>query len=393
METQLQAIEQRQELKHKESLVAQRFFSLDVFRGLTICLMIIVNTPGKGAHLYPYLVHAKWLGFTLADLVFPSFLFAVGNAMSFSLKKLEFENQKNFLTKVFKRAVIIFLIGYLLYWFPFFSQSPEGALTIKPFSETRIMGVLQRIAICYLASALIVYYFSQRAAWIISAVLLLIYWGILYVFGDAGKELMIEGNAVIKLDIFLLGENHVYKKDIVPFDPEGILSTFPAIVNVLAGYWVGAFIQRKGKTYECLLYLLLIGGFAILGALGWQLLFPISKKLWTSSFVLFTVGIDMWLLSLLIYWIEIKKRNLVAHFFSVAGKNPLVIYLLSELLYIVLTLVRLPTGLSVFEWISIEIFQRVIPGPMGALTTAIAFMLLCWLAVWWLDRKKIYIRI
>lgn len=393
METQLQAIEQMQELKYNKTLGIQRFFSLDVFRGLTICLMIIVNTPGKGAHLYPYLVHAKWLGFTLADLVFPSFLFAVGNAMSFSLKKLESENQKKFLSTVFKRAFIIFLIGYLLYWFPFFSQSTEGQLTIKPFSETRIMGVLQRIAICYLASAIIVYYFSQRTAWIISAALLLMYWGILYVFGDSGKALTIEGNAIIKLDIFLLGENHVYKKDVVPFDPEGILSTFPAIVNVLAGYWIGTFIQRKGKTYECLLHLLVIGGFTILIALGWQLLFPISKKLWTSSFVLFTVGIDIWLLSLLIYWIEIKKRILAANFFSVAGKNPLFIYLLSELLYIVLMLIKLPSGQSLFEWISIEIFQSVIPGPMGALTTAIAFMLLCWLAVWWLDRKQIYIRI
>jgi predicted acyltransferase len=393
METQLHAIEQKHELKHHEIQGAQRFFSLDVFRGLTICLMIIVNTPGKGAQLYSYLVHAKWLGFTLADLVFPSFLFAVGNAMSFSLKKRESGSQAIFLTRVFRRALIIFLIGYLLYWFPFFSRSAEGYLTIMPFSETRIMGVLQRIAICYLVSALIVYYFSQRTAWIISSALLLMYWGILYVFGDSGKELMIDGNAIIKLDIFLLGESHVYKKDIVPFDPEGILSTFPAIVNVLAGYWVGIFIQRKGKTYECLLYLLVIGGFTILLALGWSLLFPISKKLWTSSFVLFTIGVDIWLLSLLIYWIEIKKRMLAAHFFSVAGKNPLFIYLLSELLYIVLMLAKLPSGQSVFEWISIEVFQRVIPGPMGALTTAIAFMLLCWLATWWLERKKIYIRI
>jgi predicted acyltransferase len=393
MEKQLQAVQQRQELKHDRILGRERFFSLDVFRGMTIFLMIIVNTPGKGAQLYPYLVHAKWLGFTPADLVFPTFLFAVGNAMSFSFQKIQPEGHAVFLTKIFKRAVIIFLIGYLLYWFPFFRQSEEGYWVIKPMSETRIMGVLQRIAICYLVSALIIYYFSQRTAWIISAGLLFIYWGILYLFGDSGKALTIEGNAIIKLDIFLLGENHVYKKDIVPFDPEGILSTLPAIVNVMAGYFVGAFIQRKGKTYECLLYLLVIGGFTILAALGWHLLFPISKKLWTSSFVLFTVGIDMWVLSLLIYWFEIKRRTLTANFFSVAGKNPLFIYLLSELLYIVLMLVILPSGQSLFEWISIEIFQRVIPGPLGALTTAIAFMLLCWLAAWWLDRKKIYIRI
>lgn len=374
-------------------MIVQRFISLDVFRGITICLMIIVNTPGKGASLYSYLVHAPWIGFTLADLVFPSFLFAVGNSMSFSVKKLTLEGDGAFLQKVIKRTVIIFLIGYLMYWFPFFEQSPEGVWMMKPIGETRIMGVLQRIALCYFFAAMILHYFSQRKSMIIAAILLLLYWTLLFIFGDAGQELTMHGNAITKLDVFLLGENHVYKRDVIPFDPEGILSTLPAIVNVLAGYWVGVFLQRKGKSYEGLTLLMITGIALITIGLWWSLVFPLSKKLWTSPFVLLTVGIDILILSVLIYFIEIRKRNYGMDFFTVFGKNPLFIYLLSELLYIVLVLIKLPSGQSVFEWISIVIFQTVLPGPIGSLATAIAFMMFCWCVGWWLDTKRIYIRI
>jgi predicted acyltransferase len=391
MEWQVNEIEQAQPVS---GLVkAQRYFSLDVFRGMSVCLMIIVNTPGKGAPLYPFLVHAKWLGFTLADLVFPSFLFAVGNSMSFSLRMHDTTLQGDFLTKVIRRGVIIFLIGYLLYWFPFFTISPDGAWQIKPVSETRIMGVLQRIALCYLAASIVIYYVSQRNAMIISAVLLLMYWLVLYLFGDDGKAMTIDGNAITRLDVFLLGEGHIYKKDVVAFDPEGILSTFPAIVNVMAGYWVGVFVQKKGNTNEGMLRILLIGCCAVAVALGWHLLFPISKKLWTSSFVLLTIGIDMLWLAILIYWIEFRHRRFGTHFFDVFGKNPLFIYLLSEILYIILTLVPVAPGYSVFEWISIEVFQKILPGPVGALTTAVVFMLICWYAGWVLHKRKIYIRI
>jgi predicted acyltransferase len=371
----------------------QRFLSLDVFRGMTICLMIIVNTPGKGATLYPFLVHAKWLGFTLADLVFPSFLFAVGNAMSFSEKKLAGADQKLFLEKVVMRFVLIFLAGYLMYWFPFFSPAPDGSWTMKPFSETRVMGVLQRIALCYLLAALMVRYFSRKTTWIIAALLLPAYWAVLYLFGDQGQALSIGGNAITKLDIFLLGEGHIYRKDVVPFDPEGILSTFPALVNVLAGYWVGVFMQQKGKSFEALTRMMVTGVVLVAMALTWDLVFPISKKLWTGSFVLCTIGIDILVLSVLIYWVEIRKRDTAVYFFTVFGKNPLFIYLLSELLYMALMLVSLPSGESVFEWASLAIFQRLLPGAIGALATAVCFMMICWCVGWWLDRKKIYIRI
>ena len=144
------------------SLLKQRFTSLDVFRGMTICFMIIVNTPGSGAISYPPLEHATWHGFTPTDLVFPSFLFAVGNAMSFSLDKYSQISNSAFLTKIFKRTILIFLIGYLMYWFPFFDLNAAGHIISAPISNTRIMGVLQRIALCYFFTSLLVHYSSAK---------------------------------------------------------------------------------------------------------------------------------------------------------------------------------------------------------------------------------------
>jgi predicted acyltransferase len=371
---------------------SSRFLSLDVFRGLTICLMIVVNTPGTGASLYPYLVHANWFGFTLADLVFPSFLFAMGNAMSFSMGKLKSASPNFVWKKILKRTLLIFLIGYLMYWFPFFQQT-NGSWELKPFSETRVMGVLQRIALCYFFASIIFYYLSQRVALILSGIILLAFWAILYVFGEPGGVLDMATNAVTKLDLSLLGEGHIYKKDSIPFDPEGVLSTLPAIVNVLAGYMAGVFVQKKGKTYEGISKLLIIGFLLASLALWWDLVFPISKKLWTSSFALYTIGLDLSIMAILIYAIEIQKVKFGVKFFDVFGKNPLFIYLFSELFYVTLRQVKTSSGLDLFEWVSENIFQNVFPGAFGALITALVFMLLCWVLGWWLDKHRIYIKI
>ncbi|HYC85505.1 MAG TPA: heparan-alpha-glucosaminide N-acetyltransferase domain-containing protein [Chryseosolibacter sp.] len=373
--------------------VLERFLSLDVFRGVTICLMIIVNTPGKGATLFPYLVHARWFGFTLADIVFPSFLFAVGNAMSFSVDKMQSQPERSFFQKIIKRTLLVFMLGFVLYWFPFVMRGVDGEWIFKPLSQARIMGVLQRIAICYFFCALMIRYLSQATMFFVAAVSLLLYWTLLYVFGQSGAELSMSGNAIVKLDLFLLGENHIYKKDVMPFDPEGILSTLPSMVNVLAGYWTGKFIQRKGKTFECLKVLMVAGAGLVAMGLWWSLVFPISKKLWTSSFVLYTTGIDILFLSALIYLVELRGFTGGTRFFNVFGKNPLFIYLVSEVLYITLSVIRLPSGESVFEWLSIRVFQQIMSGPSGSLLTAVSFMLVCWCLGWWLDRRKVYIRL
>lgn len=222
-----------------------RFLSLDLFRGLTIFLMILVNTAGPGAQAYAQLTHAAWFGFTLADLVFPSFLFAVGSAMSFALA-IDTPHRQ-FLGRVSKRAALIVLCGVLMYWFPFFHLQPGGGWVFTAIDQIRLPGVLQRIGLCYLLAALLVRYLPPRGIAPACVALLLGYWAALYVFGQSGAELSKAGNAGTRLDLWLFGRAHLYRKD-GGFDPEGLLGTLSATVNVLAGYLAGRFLQRRGKT-------------------------------------------------------------------------------------------------------------------------------------------------
>ena len=373
---------------------SERFLSLDVFRGITIALMIVVNTPGTGARLYGYLSHAPWFGFTLADLIFPSFLFAMGNAMSFSMARLKQAPESSFYKKVIKRTILIFLLGFLMYWFPFFQLGDHGTFMMKPFAETRVMGVLQRIALCYLFAAIILRYFSEKAVWGISGGILLAYWGILYLFGQRGGELGMATNAVSRLDLAVLGPLHMYHNGRFSYDPEGILSTLPAIVNVTGGYLAGIFIRKKGKSFEGIAMLLMAGFLATVLARWWDLVFPMAKRLWTSPFVLYSVGLDLSVMAILVYAIELQKVKVGVKFFDIFGKNPLFIYLFSELFIVVLRLIPAGgSGMDVFQWTSERIFQVIFPGPFGSLVTAIAYMLVCWSLGWWLNKKRIYIKI
>lgn len=372
-----------------------RFLSLDVFRGLTICFMIIVNTGGSGAAPFAPLEHARWFGFTPTDLVFPSFLFAVGNAMSFSQKKFIDMATGSILLTIFKRTAIIFLLGYLMYWFPFVHQTPNG-IAFAPISHTRIFGVLQRIALCYMFASLIVYFFKSTTAIIIVSIILLVgYWAALLLFGDGAAPYGMLTNAGTYLDKFLLGDNHLYHGEGVAFDPEGILSTFPAIVNVICGYFAGKFIQEKGKNYETISKLMLFGAVFIFIALFWNMTFPIAKKLWSSPFVLLTVGIDLLIISSLIYIVEVlnfNKGNWTA-FFTTVGKNPLPVYLFSELFVVVLYMINVDSKTNLFDWVNKVFFQVVAPGAVGSLLFAVSYMLLCWCFGKILDKNKIYLRV
>ena len=373
-----------------------RFLSLDVFRGLTVCFMIVVNTPGSGATPFSPLLHANWHGFTPTDLVFPSFLFAVGNAMSFAQKKFGSLPTSVVLAKLAKRTALIFLLGYLMYWFPFFQVGESGDIGPFPISETRIWGVLQRIGVCYGIASLLVYFFPTRTVITLSIAFLVGYWLILLGWGDPADPFGLSGNAVRRFDRFLIGDAHLYTGDGIPFDPEGLLSTLPAIVNVIIGYYAGQFVQRVGKNYESTAKLLLAGAALIFAALCWDLVFPINKKLWTSSFVLLTTGLDLTILATLIYVIEIRHWNRAnwTQFFVIPGKNPLFIYLLSELLAISLYLIPAGGGKkNLFGWLNSHLVQPMVPGAVGSLLFALTFMLLCWSVGWLLDRRKIYVRV
>lgn len=375
-------------LLHPES---QRYLSLDVLRGLTIALMIVVNTPGSWSTNFDPLTHAAWHGLTLTDLVFPSFLFVVGNAMSFSMTKLQNQNQATVLKKVGKRALLIFLIGLFLTVFPFF-RIVDGAPVWYDFTRIRIMGVLQRIALCYAVAAVVIYYGKISGMVVFSLLALLGYWGIMYFFGVDGDPFSITSNAATLVDRLLLGESHLYMGEGVPFEPEGLLSTLPATVNVLAGYGVGRFIQQKGNRPTTVLALLAIGALVILIGFLWDSVFPINKKIWTSSYVSVTVGISTFALAVLMYLIEVLSLRKWTYFFEVFGRNPLILYVLSGV-FVRLMGVIFIQGVTSKQWLFESFFLGIFPPKWDSLLFALGFMLVIWLIGYAMDRKKIYIKV
>ncbi len=371
--------------------MSPRFTALDVFRGMTVCFMIIVNTPGNYDTTFAPLLHAQWHGFTPTDLVFPSFLFAVGNAMSFAMKKWENKTEAQVLGKIFKRTFIIFLLGYLMYWFPFVHWNESGGLDFNPVGNTRIMGVLQRIALCYGAAALMIRYLKLNTVLRLSVAFLFIYWLILLLFKGGDDPYDMLTSAGTRLDLWLFGPDHLYHGEGVAFDPEGLLSTLPAIANVTFGFTAGKWIQEKGASYEGLAKLLLAGACLVFLALAWNNFHPINKKLWTGSYVFLTAGIDCVLLAALVYLIDFIRLRRFNYFFEVFGKNPLFIYLLSELGAILLWFI--PVGdKPLYRWLFENIFKHA-GMYFGSFLFAISFMLLCWLAGYVLDKRKIYVRV
>lgn len=450
--------------------MTQRYYSLDVFRGATVALMILVNNPGTWAHAYAPLKHAPWHGLTPTDLVFPFFLFAVGNALSFVMPRLETAGTAVFLRKVLTRTLLIFAIGLFLNWSPFVKWSDAGELVFKPWVDAehpetgiRILGVLQRIALSYCFAALIIYFFKIRGAFFASTLLLLGYWA-LCLAGNPADPFSMQGYFGINIDKAILGIPHMYKGEGIPFDPEGLTSTLTSIVQVIFGYFVGNYIQQKGKTYEMLANLFIAGSLLIFAGFAWDMVFPINKKIWTSSFVVYTSGLAIFVLAMLIFliefkqvheqkWLTLKPRttqlvfagaillvlitglalgwplqdsltmyvsvalslcitlaiiimlltNSWTRFFEVFGKNPLFIFVLSGFL---------PRFLALFRWVdhvdekganvytsAFPWFYKTICKPVsetlenGSLLYAISLVAFFWLTGYWLNKKKIYIKV
>ncbi|WP_294281572.1 heparan-alpha-glucosaminide N-acetyltransferase domain-containing protein [uncultured Sphingomonas sp.] len=366
----------------------ERFASLDMFRGATIFLMIVVNTAGAGG-AFTQLQHAPWFGFTLADLIYPSFLFAVGNAMSFALTRPMPEHV--FLRRVFKRAVLIFLLGVLMYWFPFVTHQPDGSWVAKPFADTRLTGVLQRIALCYLLGALCARYLKPSHLVVVAIGLVVAHWAILVGLSPAGEAFGRYKNAGTLFDLWLIGPEHLYKKD-HGFDPEGLLGTLPATANVIAGYLTGLAIQRRGKHAATVGRLAAIGAGMVVVALLLSPVLPIGKKMWTGSFVALTVGLDLILLGAVLWLVEIRGVKVGRSFLQMLGRNPLAIYLFSELLVVVLELIHVD-GEGLYTWVGLNAFQPVTPGPVGSLLCALAYTLICCAFGWVLDRKGIILKV
>ena len=373
----------------------QRFYSLDVFRGATVCLMILVNNPGSWAHIYAPLKHAPWHGLTPTDLVFPFFLFAVGNALSFVMPKLEAAGPATFWKKVLKRTALIFLIGLFLNWWPFVKADDYS---FKVFENVRIMGVLQRIALAYFFAAVIAYYFKGVKSFYMAMLLLLGYWGLCLV-GNPIDPYSLEGWFGTAIDKAILGVTHLYKGEGIPFDPEGLVSNIPAIAQVLLGYLVGNHIKEKGSTKESvpvMLNGLFIAAIALLvTGFCWDMVMPINKKIWTSSYVVYTTGLSTLTIATMIYFIEIKGvKSKISSFFDVFGKNALFVFALSAFLPKGLNLIKLGDGVTPWNWLYKNVYIHIPGAPEnGSLAYALTVITFMWLICWWLNKRKIYIKV
>lgn len=354
---------------------------------MTIVLMILVNTPGSWKFVYPPLAHAEWHGCTPTDLVFPFFLFVVGVSIFFSFEKYENALSRESLLRVGRRTLLIFAIGLFINTYPQW---------MTDYSHVRIMGVLQRIAVAYGIAALIV--LSAPRRWLpgIGALILLIYWGILFFFGGSDPY-SLAGNAAIPFDRAILGENHLYRGFGIPFDPEGILSSLPAVVTVMIGYLAGMMIKETQRNRAPVKLVLYGAAFTIAGYL-WGLVFPLNKPLWTSSYVLYTAGLAALLFALLIYIIDMKGYKKWTSFFVVFGMNPLLIFALSSVWAKTLRLlIRIPDGegnvMAGSAWLHQNIFVPLAGNMNGSLLYALAHIFFFWLIGYLLYKGRFFIKV
>jgi predicted acyltransferase len=371
-----------------------RLASLDVFRGATIAAMILVNNPGDGSKTYAPLDHAPWHGWTPTDLIFPFFLFIVGVAIALVLGPRRDEaGQGALVRKIWRRAAVIFLLGLALNWFPYYTVNWERA---------RIPGVLQRIAIVYLVTALAYLRLGTRARVILCAALLAGYGAILAFVpapGGVAGDLSPEGNVAFALDHRVLGA-HTWRYAPGPGDPEGILSTLGAIVSGLAGLFIGDALRRESDPRRSM-RTMLMWGFAAVAA-GWLLghIQPINKNLWTPAHVLFTTGAALLLIAPLHAFVDGRApAPRWTRPFEIFGLNSILVFVGSGALARLLGLIKVgddaaPGGkISLQKWLYASFFAPVFPDYIASLAWAIANILL-WLAVLaWLDRKRIYLKV
>ena len=342
----------------------QRLASLDIFRGITIAAMILVNSPGSWSHIYPPLEHAQWHGFTPTDMVFPFFLWISGLAMtlSFARRKTGGADRGTLLLHTARRGATIFAIGLLLNLIPKFD-----------FAHVRIPGVLQRIGICYFFATLIYLYTSRRGQIAAAVGLLAFYTGIMFFYpfpGATADRWSIDSNAARYFDGIVL-EGHMWSKTRV-WDPEGALSTIPAIVTVLCGILATQYLKSG----------------AILTAAGLllSLVIPINKSLWTPSFVLVMAGFASMIFGALQWWIDEKGNRKGWKFFEIYGTNAIVSFVLSGAIARILGMTG--TGKPIFDGLC------TIASPINAsLIYALLNVAACFSVVYLLYRKRILVRL
>ncbi|HMJ08418.1 MAG TPA: DUF5009 domain-containing protein [Pyrinomonadaceae bacterium] len=377
-----------------------RLISLDVFRGITIAGMVLVNNPGTWSSIYPPLEHAEWNGWTPTDLVFPFFLFIVGIAITLALGGRVESNgvDRDIYVKIFRRTILIFGLGLFLATFPFYNFT-KGEW-VDP-STVRIMGVLQRIAVCYLVSALIFIHTNWKQQAVIAGVLLLAYWALMTLIAVPGCDVTTFNdkscNLAAYIDRIVLTENHIWRSSKV-FDPEGILSTIPAIATTIAGMLCGHWLRQKRDDTEKVASMFFFGVVLVTAGWMWSFAFPINKSLWTSSYVVFTAGMAMCFLGFCYWLIDIKGYKAWAKPFVIFGVNALALFVGSGIMARLLGLIKV-TGpeagatISLQQWIFSNIFLPLAEPINASLAYAICFILVWLFLMWLLYRKRIYIKV
>lgn len=373
-----------------EEIVKTRLLSLDVFRGMTIAGMVLVNNPGTWSAIYDPLEHAEWHGITPTDFIFPFFLFIVGVAIPIALGKRISEGvTSDVYLKIFRRAATIFAIGLFLHLFPYFD-----------FANLRIPGVLQRIAVCYAIVSIIFLHTNWKQQLGIGIGFLFIYWFLMTnipVPGCAVTTIDDKAcNLAAYLDMQIFGIKHIWQQAKV-YDPEGILSTIPALVTTLAGVLTGTWIKTKRTDQEKVSGILFFGVTLLAVGWIWNFFFPFNKALWTSSYTVVTAGFALCFLGFCYWLVDIQGYKKWAKPFIIFGVNALALYIFSGLFARILGVIKV-TGAngeqtSLQGWI-FETFFLSVASPINAsLMFAISFILFFLFWMWLLYRKQIYIKV
>lgn len=362
-----------------------RLISLDVFRGIAIAVMIIgANRPGEA---YPALLHADWNGWTFVDLFFPFFLFIMGVAIPYSIgsKLNRGESKRRLLSRVVYRSVILFALGLFVNGFPYFD-----------LSTIRIMGVLQRIALCYSFSSLIFLTFRARKQVFLTALLPIVYWALLTLVpvpGYGPGVLSKEGNLVAYVDNLFLG-GHLYE---LRWDPEGLLSTMPAVATTMLGVLAGEVLRSDRSSLGKAVNLFFFGNLCVVIGSVWDLWFPINKNLWTSSYVAFTGGTALVILAACYYLVDIEKHTVWTKPFVILGMNAIAVYMLSEIVNLALIYASVPLADGTSISLRAFIYESYFASWIGSLNGSLLYVLAClmlWLGVMAvLYRRRIFIRI
>jgi len=365
-----------------------RLVSLDFFRGITIAGMILVNNPGSWKYIYPPFKHAEWNGWTYTDTVFPFFLFIVGVSITFALsKRLELAPSKSLVyMKIIFRVLAIFGIGLFLNAFPFFK-----------LSSLRIMGVLQRIALCYLFASLLFVSTKPKGQFIWAVVLLFVYWAFmaLYPVPEFGAGVLEKGKDFgAYIDQFFL-TGHMWSQS-KTWDPEGLFSTLPAISTTLFGVMIGHLLKSKLTAYNKIRNMIGFGIIGILIGYIWNLYLPINKSLWTSSYSVLMAGVASIVLAICYYLIDVKGYKKITKPFVIFGMNAIAMFVLSifiaKFLYII-KIVREDGIISLQGYVYNEFYQAVFGNYLGSFLFAVTLILILYLVAWLLYRKKVFIKV